>query len=64
MKVLLDKEGILRNEVLFLDLYCGEFQKIKMKKEDMGKAQGSVVSLPERRNHGACEISDSSHHLE
>ena len=38
MKVLLDKEGILRNEVLFLDLYCGEFQKIKMKKEDMGKA--------------------------
>ena len=64
LKVLLDKEGILRNEVLFLDLYCGEFQKIKMKKEDMGKAQGSVVSLPERRNHGACEISDSSHHLE
>ena len=64
LTVLLDKEGILRNEVLFLDLYCGEFQKIKMKKEDMGKAQGSAVSLPERRNHGACEISDSSHHLE
>lgn len=34
LKILLDKESVLRNEVLFLDLYCGETRKIKIEKAD------------------------------